>query len=108
MVEQSLYLDNLFGSLADPTRRDILRRLMDAQYSIRQIAAKYDISFAAVAKHISVLEKAKLIVKERKGKEQIVSIAPATLKDASAYLTQYEALWRERFNRLDDILKGDI
>jgi DNA-binding transcriptional ArsR family regulator len=108
MVEQNVYLDSLFGSLADPIRRDILRRLTDAQYSIRQIAERYDISFAAVAKHITVLERATLIVKERRGKEQIVSIAPAALKDATTYLVQYEALWDHRFNKLDDILKGDI
>lgn len=108
MVEQDVYLDNLFGSLADPVRRDILRRLIDAQYSIRQIAEKYDISFAAVARHISVLEKARLVIKQRRGKEQIVSIAPQTLQDASKYLAQYEALWNYRFNKLDDVLKGDI
>jgi DNA-binding transcriptional ArsR family regulator len=108
MVEQSAYLDGLFGSLADPIRRDILRRLINAQYSIRQIAEKYDISFAAVAKHITVLEKATLVIKERRGKEQIVSIAPQALEDASKYLAQYEALWNYRFNKLDEILKGDI
>jgi DNA-binding transcriptional ArsR family regulator len=107
MIEQNAYLDGLFGSLADPIRRDILRRLIDAQYSIRQIAQKYDISFAAVAKHIAVLERAKLIIKERRGKEQIVTIAPQALQDASVYLAQYEALWNQRFNRIDDILKGE-
>jgi len=105
MVEQNIYLDNLFGSLADPIRRDILRRLINGRYSIRQIAGNYEISFAAVAKHISVLEKAALIMKERKGKEQIVSIAPQALEDASKYLAQYEALWNYRFDKLDDVLK---
>lgn len=108
MVEQNIYLDGLFGSLADPIRRDILRRLINAQYSIRQIAEKYDVSFAAVAKHINVLEKAKLVIKERKGKEQIVRIAPQALEDASKYLAQYEALWNHRFDKLDQVLKGDI
>ncbi len=105
MVEQNIYLDGLFSSLADPIRRDILRRLINAQYSIGQIADEYDISFAAVAKHINVLEKAKLIVKQRRGKEQVVSISPNALEDASKYIAQYEALWNRRFDALDKLLK---
>ncbi len=107
MVERNAYLDLLFGSLADPIRRDILKRLIDTQYTISQIAAKYDISFAAVAKHLTVLEKAKLITKKRRGKEQIVSIAPQALQDASYYLKQYEALWNKRFDEIDTLLKED-
>ena len=105
MVEQNTYLDGLFGSLADPIRRDILRRLINAQFTISQIATEYNISFAAVAKHLHVLEKAKLIVKKRRGKEQVVSIAPQALHDASYYLKQYEALWNQRFDALDNVLK---
>jgi DNA-binding transcriptional ArsR family regulator len=105
MVEQNTYLDGLFGSLADPIRRDILRRLIDAKYSVSQIAENYDISFAAVAKHLTVLEKAKLVIKQRRGKEQVVSIAPDAIRDASYYLKQYEALWNKRFDELDKVLK---
>jgi|GEM_PF-452563 len=105
MVEYNPYLDGLFGSLADPVRRDILRRLIDAQYTISQIAEAYDISFAAVAKHLKVLEKASLIIKRRRGKEQVVSIRPEALKDATYYLKQYEALWNQRFDKLDTLLK---
>ncbi len=105
MVERNTYLDGIFGSLADPIRRDILRRLVDAQYTVSQIAQDYQISFAAVAKHLNVLEKAHLVVKHRRGKEQVVSIAPQALKDASHYLAQYEALWNYRFEALDKVLK---
>jgi len=105
MVEQNLYLDGLFGSLADPIRRDILRRLIHAQYTVSQIAEAYDISLAAVAKHLKVLEKATLIVKQRRGKEQLVSIKPEALKDASYYLKQYEELWEQRFQKLDKLLQ---
>lgn len=105
MVERNIYLDNLFGSLADPIRRDILRRLINARYTIGQIAAEYDITFAAVAKHLTVLQKAKLIVKQRRGKEQVVSISPTALKDASYYLHQYESLWNTRFDALEHIAK---
>jgi DNA-binding transcriptional ArsR family regulator len=107
MVESNVYLDSLFGSLADPVRRDILRRLMDAQYTVGQIAQNYEISFAAVAKHLSVLEKAKLVIKHRRGKEQVVSIAPDALKDASDYLAQYEALWNHRFDALEKIIQEE-
>ena len=107
MVERNAYLDGLFGSLADPIRRDILRRLMNAQFTVSQIAENYDISLAAVAKHLNVLEKAKLVIKQRRGKEQVVSIAPEALKDASQYLAQYEALWNYRFDALDTVLKEE-
>jgi DNA-binding transcriptional ArsR family regulator len=105
MVEYNIYLDGLFGSLADPIRRDILRRLIDARYTVGQLAQNYDISFAATAKHLAVLEKAKLIIKQRKGNEQIVSIAPPALQDAAHYLQQYEVLWSNRFERIDALLK---
>lgn len=105
MVEYNVYLDGLFGSLADPFRRDMLRRLMDSHYTIGQLADAYDISFAAVAKHIKVLEKAKLITKTRKGNTQVVAIAPPALKDATYYLQQYEKLWNDRFDVMDSILK---
>jgi DNA-binding transcriptional ArsR family regulator len=105
MVERNVYLDGLFGSLADPIRRDILRRLINAQYTVGQIASEYDISFAAVAKHLQVLQRAKIIVKQRRGKEQVVSISPDALKDASYYLKQYESLWSARFNALEQIAK---
>jgi len=107
MVERQAYLDGLFGSLADPIRRDMLQRLISAQYSVSQLAKNYSISFAAVAKHLNVLEKARLVVKERRGKEQVVSIAPAALHDASQYLAQYEALWNQRFDALDTILREE-
>lgn len=108
MVEREAYLNNLFGSLADPTRRDILQRLISAQYTVGELAQHYSVSFAAVAKHLNVLERAKLVIKQRRGKEQVVSIAPQALQDANKYLAQYEALWNRRFDELDKILKEQI
>lgn len=105
MVENNAYLDGLFGSLADPFRRDMLRRLLDAQYTVGQLARAYDISLSAAAKHLQVLEKAKLITKTRKGNSQVVSIAPTALKDATYYLQQYEKLWSNRFDAIDSLLK---
>lgn len=108
MVEREAYLNNIFGSLADPTRRDILQRLISAQYTVSQLAQNYNVSLAAVAKHLNVLEKARLIVKQRRGKEQVVSIAPHALKDASHYLAQYEAAWNQRLDALDNVLKEEL
>jgi DNA-binding transcriptional ArsR family regulator len=108
MVEREAYLNNLFGSLADPTRRDMLERLISAQYTVSQLAQHYAMSFAAVAKHLGVLERAQLIVKQRHGKEQVVSIAPEALEDASKYLARYEALWNKRLDALDKILKEEL
>lgn len=108
MVDNKLYLNSLFGSLADSTRRDILRRLKSAQFTVGQLAEFYEMSLAAVAKHLAVLERAKLVTKERRGTQQMVSIAPLALKHASDYLEQYEALWNYRFEALDEVLKEDI
>ena len=104
MVEYAPSLDSIFGSLADPTRRDILQRLAVREQSIGDIAKNYDMSFAAVSKHLKVLEKASLITKRRRGKEQIVAISPKALADADAYLAQYHELWEGRLDRLEALL----
>lgn len=106
MVEHILSMDLVFQSLADPTRRDILERLSKASLSVGQIANDYDLTFAAVSKHIKVMEKARLVIKQRRGKEQIVSAAPKTLHEASDYLKRYEVMWNERFEALDEYLKS--
>ncbi len=89
MVEYTLQLDSVFGSLADPTRRDILRRVARSELSVSEIANSYDISLAAVSKHLKVLEKAKLITKRRRGKQQLVRTTSGTLAAAERYLEQY-------------------
>lgn len=105
MVEYSLQLDSVFASLADPTRRDILRRVSQRQLSVGEIALPYDLTFAAISKHLKVLERARLIIKRRRGKEQIVSIAPQTIKQADDYLEFYRDLWEQRLDSLDNYLK---
>jgi DNA-binding transcriptional ArsR family regulator len=105
MVEYAASLDSVFSSLADPTRRDILRRVSDRQLSISEIALPYDLTFAAISKHLKVLERARLVIKRRQGKEQIVSIAPQTLKQADDYLEFYRQFWEERLDSLENYLK---
>jgi DNA-binding transcriptional ArsR family regulator len=99
-----LSLDAIFQSLADPTRRDILRRVSKKEMSISDIAKPYKISFAAIAKHLSVLANARLIIKKRQGKEQIIQLSPAAFKDASKYLASYEKLWNDRLDSLERYL----
>jgi len=105
MVEYVLSLDSIFSSLSDPTRRDILRRLISQELTISEIAKPYDMTFAAISKHLKVLEKAQLIIKQRRGKEQMVQVSPIALKDAADYLENYRVLWDERFQSLDKLLK---
>jgi len=105
MVEQVINLDAIFGSLSDPTRRDILSRVRNSDMSIGSIAQYYNYSFAGIAKHLDVLEHAGLINKTRKGKEQIVSIDATALEAAVKYLDDYKQLWEQRLDSLDTFLQ---
>jgi DNA-binding transcriptional ArsR family regulator len=107
MYEQTLSLNTTFGSLADPTRRDILRRVATAELTIGQIAESYELSFQAVSKHLKTLERAKLIIKRRQGKQQYVQLAPYAFADATEYLDWYRELWETRFDRLEEYLKNN-
>ncbi|HEY5442818.1 MAG TPA: metalloregulator ArsR/SmtB family transcription factor [Candidatus Saccharimonadales bacterium] len=105
MVEYTLQLDSIFGSLADPTRRDILRQVGPRELSIGEIAAHYDLTFAAVSKHLKILEKAKLVIKRRRGKQQLVRLSPEALTSATDYLESYRQLLEERLDSLEDYLE---
>lgn len=96
MVEQEYSLDAIFGSLSDPTRRDILKRISKRSMSVGTIAEYYTFSFAGVAKHLEVLEHAGLIRKTRQGKEQIVTIDPTALAAANEFLEDYKQLALDR------------
>jgi DNA-binding transcriptional ArsR family regulator len=106
MIERSARLDSIFGSLADPTRRDILRRVAGRELSVGEIAASYDMSFAAVSKHLIVLEQARLVTKRREGKLQVVSLSPAALTDAAKQIERYRDIWESRLDRLETYLEG--
>ncbi len=106
MVEYpSLLLDNIFGSLADGTRRDILFKVAKAEMSVGEIAHYYGLTFAAISKHLQVLEKAKLIIKRRQGRQQIVTLAPKAIDEASEFLEEYKKLWDDRLDSLEKYLK---
>src|SRR5690606_16690691 len=97
-------LNQLLRALADTTRRDILRRTVDGKVSVSGLAEEYDMSFAAVQKHVAVLERAGLVGKDTVGHERLVTANPQQLARARAALQQIEDLWRCRLEALDRIL----
>jgi DNA-binding transcriptional ArsR family regulator len=96
--------DRLFQALADATRRDIVAKVMAGEYSVSGLAALYDMSFAAVQKHVAVLERASLITKQKRGREQIVRVHYEGLQRARRLLDEYESIWRQRAGRIAEIL----
>lgn len=99
--------DHLFGALADATRRDIVRRAIDGREGISELADHYPMSFAAVQKHVAILERAGLVVKERDGRRKIVRTNLEGLRTARSLLDRYEETWRGRVDRMADLVASD-
>lgn len=97
-------VDALFRALADRTRRDIVARVIHREQSVSALAERYEMSFAAVQKHVSVLERASLVSKRRRGREQIVTADRDAVQRARAVLDSYEALWRHRADQITALL----
>jgi DNA-binding transcriptional ArsR family regulator len=97
-------VDRIFHALADATRRDIVAVALDGGYSVSTLARRYPMSFAAVQKHVVVLEEAGLVTKERRGREQLVRTNVATVQRARELLDGIEEQWRARVGRIDDLL----
>jgi len=97
-------VDRLFQALADATRRDIVTRAIREEQSVSALARDYAMSFAAVQKHVAVLERAALITKERRGREQIVRVNVTALHRARLLLDDYEQVWLHRADRIGDLL----
>ena len=97
--------DRVFAALADATRRDIVRRAIAGEEGVAEIAAHYPMSFAAVQKHVAILERAGLVGKERIGRRKVVRTQQQGLIVAQQLLDDYEQLWRGRIDRMTDILK---
>lgn len=100
-------VDRIFHALADATRRDIVRRTLVGEASVSRLAECYAMSFAAVQKHVSVLEGAGLVTKRRNGRERIVRGNPEAIGRAQRLLDEFEQLWRSRIDRLDALLAED-
>ncbi|SFF12959.1 Helix-turn-helix domain-containing protein [Actinoplanes philippinensis] len=107
VTEDADRADALFHALADRTRRDILRRVLAGEHSVSALAAKYDMSFAAVQKHVAVLERAGLLIKRRSGREQLASGDVAAVRSVASMLTELEQIWRGRIARIDLLLSSD-
>jgi DNA-binding transcriptional ArsR family regulator len=97
-------VDGLFHALADATRRDILHRCIRGEPSVSRLADDYPMSFAAVQKHVAVLERAGLVIKERRGREQLVHTDGDAVGRARRALDELEAAWRGRVDRMADLL----
>jgi DNA-binding transcriptional ArsR family regulator len=96
--------DRMFGALADATRRDIVRRAIDAEEGVAELATHYPMSFAAVQKHVAILERAGLVSKERSGRRKVVRTNPEALRMARRLLDQYDELWRGRIDRMTELV----
>ena len=96
--------DRMFGALADPTRRDIVRRSIGGEEGVAELASHYRMSFAAVQKHVAILERAGLVTKERSGRRKVVHANIEGLRVARRLLDRYEELWRGRIDRMTALI----
>jgi DNA-binding transcriptional ArsR family regulator len=103
-----LELDRVFAALGDATRRDIVRRAIAGDEGVAELATHYAMSFAAVQKHIAVLERAGLITKERAGRRKIVRTRVEAVRGAQRALDRYEALWLQRIDRMTELLSQPL
>jgi len=103
-METSFNPDHVFSALADATRRDIVLRAISGREGVAELAGHYAMSFAAVQKHVAVLERAGLVTKQRSGRRKVVRTNMDGLRVARGLLDQYEALWRGRIDRMTDLI----
>jgi DNA-binding transcriptional ArsR family regulator len=96
--------DRIFGALGDATRRDIVRRAIEGEEGVAELAEHYSMSFAAVQKHVAILERAGLISKHRIGRRKVVRTNLEGLRVARRLLDRYEELWRERVERMSRLI----
>ena len=99
--------DRVFGALADGTRRDIVRRAICGDEGVAELAGHYPMSFAAVQKHVAILERAGLVAKHRNGRRKIVRTELDALRIAQGLLKRYEDMWRDRFDRMNQLLQDE-
>jgi DNA-binding transcriptional ArsR family regulator len=99
--------DRMFGALADATRRDIVRRAIDGNEGVAELAGHYPMSFAAVQKHVAILERAGLVTKQRTGRRKVVRANLEALIVARRLLDRYEELWRGRIARMTELVTDE-
>src|ERR687895_1834245 len=96
--------DRIFGALADATRRDLVRRAIGGEEGVAELASHYPMSFAAVQKHVAILERAGLVTKQRIGRRKVVRTNLEGLRMARRLLDQYEELWRARIELMTELV----
>jgi DNA-binding transcriptional ArsR family regulator len=96
--------DRIFGALADATRRDIVRRAIAGEEGVAELAGHYPMSFAAVQKHVAILERAGLVTKQRIGRRKVVRASHEGIRTAQRLLDAIEQLWRGRIDRMTDLI----
>jgi DNA-binding transcriptional ArsR family regulator len=106
-IAQEQDVDQLFHALSDATRRDIVRLTLVDEFSVSTLAQRYPMSFAAVQKHVAVLERAGLVKKRPSGREQLVRGEIDAVSRVVELLTTYEEIWRGRIDRIDDLLRQE-
>lgn len=100
-------LDGVFHALADPTRRAIIGALADGPKTVGEISRPFDISLPAISKHLKVLERARLVSREVRGREHHCRLNPRSLADARNWLSYYSGFWEERLDALDALLRNE-
>jgi DNA-binding transcriptional ArsR family regulator len=100
-------IDRVFHALADATRRDIVVRTLEGEHSVSALARRYPVSFAAIQKHVAVLEGAALVTKRRHGREQLVSGNVDTVRRAASLLDDLETVWLARMERFGAVLTSE-
>ena len=103
MVEQNL--DSLFAALADPTRRAIVARLAEGPKTVGELAEPFETSFAAVSKHVQVLDSAGLVSKQRDGRRILCTLQPDRLRPLATWVHDYERFWNERLDELEGVIR---
>jgi DNA-binding transcriptional ArsR family regulator len=105
LIYNHMVVDDLvFHALSDATRRDIVAAVLEREQSVSELARRYPMSFAAVQKHVAVLERAHLVHKRKTGREQLVTGDIDTLRRAFDLLGRFEVIWRHRLTQFDDVL----
>jgi len=100
-----LLLNNIFHSLSDPTRRKILERLTAGPLTISEIKAPFKVSLVAISKHLKVLERARLIRRQKMGREHMIRLHPQPLRDAHRYIEVYKKEWMRKLDALEKFLE---
>jgi DNA-binding transcriptional ArsR family regulator len=103
-MQTGIDADRIFSALADTTRRDIVRRAIAGEEGVAELAAHYPMSFAAVQKHVAILERAGLIGKQRIGRRKVVRTSVERIRVAQDLLDRYQELWRGRFDRMAELI----